>query len=180
VTFNDQLDVMRNDERAWLQVRMPGQYEPEGPKPVEITAGQPIEVSLELLNVGKTPAQNVVVQSTIELPDSSNGPNLSSMNDIVAVHTSVTVPTFFPNSKTSVDITRLEKTRSKPLVATDDEVQAWISGKKYFAIYGIATYTDIFKVEHVTQFCMWQPSSSALKAGGSAHARDCVTFNEAK
>jgi uncharacterized repeat protein (TIGR01451 family) len=174
VVIGRQLDVMRKDQRAWLKVgAQPDTFGAETAH-WNITTGQPVTYPLQVINVGKTPARNVVMNIFMDIVDSSQEPPLDRVEGAKAgspyPFARITAGIVFPNSNFKQLVVRPMK-GDGPLVATDSEVSAIRDGKAYLAVYGIITYDDVFKTHHWTRFCEWDGLN------GTFHTERCTKYN---
>lgn len=166
-----QLDVMRTDQRAWLQF----QAQPDKPgvdtTTLAATVGQPIMYPFRVTNSGKTPATNVSMSIYLDIVDASREPALETVDqNLPHAHAHVTSGIIFPNADFKAPTYRLDDSAS-PLPATQAEVTAIAQGKAYMAVYGIITYDDVFGAHHWTKFCTWPATN------GSFHTYRCTQFN---
>jgi hypothetical protein len=174
IVTDHQLNVMRNDQRAWLEFgAQSGTSEGGGPD-WHITSGQPITYPIRIANVGKTPAKHMVVKVFVDVIDSSQDPPLDRVGTAKTgsafPFALVEAGVVFPNGDFSQSVMRVVR-GGAPLVATLDEARALRDGRAYLAVYGIITYDDVFNAPHWTKFCHW------VAGDGSFHARGCTEYN---
>ena len=178
IIIGNQLDVMRKDQRAWLEF----QKQPDTPggemTTLQITTGQPVTYPLRVTNIGKTPARNIVVKIFVDIVDSSQNPPLDHVEAVQAVEVGspyavgrIRAGIVFPNTSLKQVVVRPMNGSSAPMVATDDEVSAIKYGRAYLAVYGIITYDDVFNTHHWTTFCDWE------SLGGTFNAAQCAKYN---
>jgi hypothetical protein len=157
--LNNQLGVMRNDERAWLEVKT------QDGMVIHVITGQPINYPLKLSNVGKTPAKNIVWSIFVEVQDSNYEVRLDCVDRVgknICNQNRVSSGGIFPNTHWDYTSFRVANDFS-PNVATQSEVDAWENGRAYAAVYGIVNYDDIFGTHHWTKFCIWTPPDNKGK-----------------
>jgi hypothetical protein len=160
VITGGQLGVMRNDERAWLEVKA------QDGMVIHVITGEPINYAVRLSNVGKTPAKNIVWSIFVQIQDSKDEVNLECVGVPVkrqiCNHNEVSAGSIFPN--THWDYTGFRPNNDfSPNVVTQSEVDAWESGKAYAAVYGIVRYDDVFGTSHWTKFCLYTPPDNKGK-----------------
>ena len=148
---NGQLQVMQNDERAWMT------FEPT-PPPKDamgiVVEGKPIEFTLEFSNTGKTPGINVREQAILVLVDSGAHTPIELMDDPSrgwVLQSGILVP----NKVVSQVITRTSGSGAYGQLATADEVKSVGSLKKHIVVFGRIDYMDIFHKKHWTKFCKY-------------------------
>ncbi len=142
VIIDGQLDVMRKDQRGWLNVR--AEFNPEHSPTVTGT--------LKVTNSGKTPILHVEVNALIEVVPNGQEPHFNGVGDVS--HLMITTGALSPNIPTDWPITRRQAGQDYPL--TDEEIAALKEGRAWIALHGRATYQDVFEVQHWTQFCFWR------------------------
>jgi hypothetical protein len=169
-----QLDVMRKDQRAWLEFKAQSDTPVSDKVTVQIITGQPVTYPLRIINIGKTPARNIAIKVFLDIVDASQEPPLDRVESAEAGSPYpfgvIRAGIVFPNTDLKQRIVRIMK-GGAPLVATDSEVSAVRDGKAYLAVYGIIRYDDIFKIHHWTRFCDWK----ALN--GTFEALRCTQYN---
>jgi hypothetical protein len=174
--MNGQLGVMRNDERAWLQVKVRGNSEKDraaGEIPFNIVSGQQISIPLDLSNIGKTPAKEIVINVFAEVPASFQGVRLECVDGpLRCPYNQTSMGIMFPSDHTDVHAVRMGPGDQS---ATDIEAKYWTEGKVYAAAYGIVTYEDVFNVHHWTKFCFFRGAE-----GGAYNAQECTSYNAAQ
>src|SRR6266849_5059999 len=70
---NKQLEVMRNDERAWVKLEV---------DKVNMTIGQPLSGPFHVVNVGKTPAKDINVRVFVDIIEASEAPQVEQVEDL--------------------------------------------------------------------------------------------------
>jgi hypothetical protein len=140
------------------------------PHIVQIARGNPAELMLKISNIGKSPAQNIVFKTYIDLPQISTGPRLECVDEkIYCSHEVVETGTIFPGGDFPDTFHTMERGLVRPV--TEAEQNAWNSGIIYGAAYGIVTYGDEFGVQHWTKFCFWDPGNAKSPVSAMACAR---------
>lgn len=166
-----QLEVMQQDERAWLRFDAYSDAPGTDRVSTSITTGQPVTYPMKVANVGKTPARNMDMKIFVDIGDALQEPPLDHVDGgTISPHGHATAGIIFPNSEFKQSVVRLGDDGS-PLVATDKEVVAIRDGKAYLAVYGVVTYDDVFNTHHWTKFCSW------IAGNGKFEARQCTQYN---
>lgn len=127
---------------------------------------------IQFINVGKTPAKDLVAYSFVEIVDidksphllkaegGNNGPWARTISGIV-----------FPEVVVDGVAKSLDNQGGdRPI--TDAEYQRLMKGQAYLAISGIAYYKDVYNTKHWTTFCGWHSF-----AAGHVAAVACVADN---
>jgi hypothetical protein len=167
-----QLDVMRNDERAWIKVT-PVPEEDHHLTSVDDT--RPISFLLKITNFGKSPATNVKLKAYIEIPNHLREPRLECVDgNIECPHIEESTGSLFPNDSPERRIwSRTIKDPARD--ATLEEMTSWNAGTAYAAAYGIVTYDDVFGIQRSTKWCFSDPGTTIR-----LNNADCANFTEAK
>jgi hypothetical protein len=130
---------------------------------------QKLVVPINLINVGKTPALKLAVNSYAEVLNNSQSPSLSYPTSYPDVGISTTVGMMFQNTSSEVPIgTNKSITETQRTSITD--------GASYIVFYGNVEYFDIFGRIHETRFC-WMEFFAGLKKITSINARTCTDYN---
>jgi hypothetical protein len=171
--MGSQLAVMRNDERAWVEVKPLATN--ERVPAVEVVAGKPVFFPIKVVNTGKTPAKQVRLTLAIEIPASSNEANFDCVQKGVCLSHVEVWGMMSPGDSDEIITPRFLDTSNPSLVATDAEATAWEEERAYVAIYGVISYVDVYNTRHWTNFCYWQNNPSARRTGFSAVK--CTGYN---
>ena len=169
-----QLEVMREDERVWLEFSLV--TDPNDPKKITIsyTVGQPTSVPVQVANTGKSAALNVDVLIFSGIFDAASEVPLNFVDDPDHhSHNNISTGIIFPSKNMEFRAVRTKNGDFDPV--TIQEVQALQSRDSYFAIFGRITYCDVFKRSHSTDFCAWQANENGPVR--SYETRSCVSFN---
>lgn len=170
-----QLEVMRNDERAWLKIE--AYVEPSNKQVVVIArTGSPLALQIQANNTGKSVAKNIEVYSYLQVLNAGEDPQLEWANGedkdnskgFPAAYRSFT-GLFFPSDTQILSVVRLTKDGSYQLV-TKDESDGLDQKQKYIAVFGVVFYDDVFKVRHWTKFCKPLYVDTAFSS-------KCISFN---
>jgi hypothetical protein len=165
-----QLDVMRNDERAWLEVKSM----PTDPSRWVPVAGRRLAPSMQLVNIGKTAAKRITVDVFVDVNATKQRVRLGCVGaSIPCAHGNETFGIFFPNEQQSVEAVRVLD-NGRDWLSTDSDVEDWTNRQIYSAAYGIVTYEDVFHEPHWTKFCFFNAAP-----GTTVSARDCTDYNDA-
>jgi hypothetical protein len=171
-TMNNQLVVMKNDERAWIKI------EPKQVSPIAVNGQQPLDFPLKISNIGKTPAEKIELGMRLEFADTTTGLPNDCRHAIVGVPclgNATSWPIFFPNTDTDITATRVTYggTDGVKWLVTDSEARAWEEGRMFIVVSGKVEYDDVFKDHHTYDFCFW----TAHLAGNYA-AKRCTDYNK--
>jgi hypothetical protein len=158
-TMTSQLDVMRNDERAWIEIKPTSKDQPQ------FIAGEKFVHSLTLSNIGKTPARNIRMKVFMDFVPSDQEVNLKCVEEGCPGN-EVFYGIFFPTNTTFFPMERGNG-------ATVEEATAWNNGSAYFAVFGILTYTDVFNTPHWSKFCAWYHGQDGFHYA----ATSCTAYN---
>jgi hypothetical protein len=170
---NRQLDVMRNDQRAWIEVQ---EIPPDGRVPkVEVVAGKPIMYPIKVTNTGKTPAKDVKLMLAAEVVGFGNEPNFRCVEQATCSDEVNLWGIIFPSQANEISGRRWTLTGPAP-VDTDADAAAWQEEAAYVAVYGMIDYVDVYKIHHWTKFCFWR-NSPANGAHTHFNAKDCTEYN---
>jgi hypothetical protein len=168
VITNNQLTVMRNDQRAWLEVK------PQDGMVIHVVYGQLVKYPIQLANVGKTPARNIHMETFVEIPNASQEARLECVDmGGSCPHRGLRAGIIFPNTHLDFMAFRIED-NTQPLVVTQPEADAWENGRAYASVYGIVSYDDIFNHHHWTKFCYWTPPDNK---GQIFQVKNCGEYN---
>jgi hypothetical protein len=169
-----QINTMRKDQRPWIKVsqKQPG---------ITIAAGQPLSATLELVNIGKTPARSVLAVVFVEIVDNNGSPRLIYF-DVPwkeARHFSrASTGVLFTDQTLDAQTSRqgpksggsADEAQDVPL--SPDELKKMDDGRAYVAVYTLVVYKDTFDRDHWTTFCGWKGTRS-----GSYTAAECTNYN---
>jgi hypothetical protein len=143
IALNASINASRTDQRAWASIK-----EIKLSKP--LTVGRPAQISVTVINTGKTPALDTVL-SEVRI-----GPSETDRNRDLVVHDSereVIAPnntdTFFANA-----------------TYDDDSIRAILVGTIPIYIRGKFEYKDVFGATHTTAFCAYYPTDGSSIATG--------------
>jgi hypothetical protein len=169
-------EALKVDQRAWIKVETAGPkslHEATGfyDTDLTITVGQPLTIPMRITNIGKTPAKNVEVALFVGIIDAASEPPLEDV-DAGSYHASIITGNLFPGEGIQHDIPRASREGSPPEPVTRQEFDALRNGGAYAAVYGIATYEDVFGTPRWTRFCGWEPL-----AKGNFQAQECTEYN---
>lgn len=170
---------MMQDQRPWVSLDLdwPSLKSPSGEpiaKVVQVTENQPLSAPMRISNSGKTAAKNVYATIFIEVVDSKENPHIRSSK---AQAWRFEAGALFPNAPSDFVAYRQEPNRTgleAMSVLTPTENQELRSGQAYLAIFGRATYDDVFKTPHWTRFCFWLPMTATP---AYYHSQECSKYN---
>jgi hypothetical protein len=162
-----QLDVMRKDQRAWINIPPP-KTEPLITDDLHIRW-------ITLINTGKTPARHIAGNLFVEIIPNGGEPHFRGEFP----HTTFTVGSILPNYPIPAPITRTrfgigsnEQMEEYPI--TPEEKRELEQGEAWLTEHGMIEYMDIFKVQHWVKFCFWHN----FKVGAGYSARSCSNYND--
>jgi hypothetical protein len=161
IIMGRQLDVMRNDERAWLTVT--------STTPGTVTIGAAPEYTFIINNTGKTPALHVRGDFYIEVIPNGSQPHFESKD----FHAVMTTGMIAPNAPQQIPAFRHKVASNDPDPLLQSEKEALDSGKAWIALHGAIGYDDVFKTRHYIKFCTW-----AVLHPGSYSSPSCVEYNQ--
>jgi len=174
--IGSQLDVMRKDQRAWIEASGVSAASGTGVT-INIMAGQPASYPIKFINTGKTPARNIDASIFVNILNDAEDPPLANVESLVEHNgttaygvNKISAGIVFPNRDFGHSVIVLDE-HGGPQNATEREVEALRNGTAYVAVYGIVTYDDVFKIHHWTRFCTW------VALSGSPRALRCTQYN---
>lgn len=170
ILLGGQLNIMQNDERAWIQVGSQPDAQGSDTTTLHFSAGQQVTYPLRVKNIGKTAASNVRMKIFVDIIDASHEVPLNRVNDESYPRNNITSGIIFPGSDFRDFVVRVGE-NGTVLPATSAEVSEIKNGKAYWAVYGLVTYDDLFRGHHWTKFCMWGAES------GTFFTRTCTEYN---
>lgn len=168
-----QLDEMRTDERAWLNIT-----EVDAHYPKDISK-DPLSETLTLENTGKTAARAVSSQFILDFVVNGYSPDFVYADRIF---NSYTVGALNPNSPQSIDVVFLKQrpgeSSTVPRLLAQSESDDLNNGRAYLALYGRATYLDIFGHKHWMHYCVFSTSIANPTAKFPVTSKSCSDYND--
>ncbi len=153
VFIKNQLDDMRKDQRPWVRAHMDF-------APVQVQ-NPIISGTMHILNSGKTPAKSVNGSFFVEKVINGNEPTFADTKPFAKMTSGAKFPNIPADSQLTVHL------------LTPPELGDLNEGKTFFVIYGTVTYTDFFRTEHWTKFCVtW------IMAPGNYTSKKCAEYND--
>ncbi len=159
--------AMRVDQRAWINIPFPNSF------PLN---GTSIPIVTQIINSGKTPAKGLKVDVFAGVLNKDDKPTVGDFS-IGHPHERLHAPgVIFAHDPTPVNTyvgTYLPEGGKQVIIPDETFRQDLATRKRFILFYGRATYNDVFKVEHYTQFCTGSGDgipSNVLK--------DCLDYNE--
>lgn len=147
---------MRQDQRAWLQVRLS--------LPDTLAENQPVTGLSQLTNIGRTPAaKKVINEMVIEMVPNGSQPEFK-YNYIPRLTETVGVilPNLPPENSTPQLFHRKENSDiPEPTLLTHDDILNLTSGRAYLVIHSRVRYYDVFGASHWIKSCAWKPYSTS-------------------
>jgi uncharacterized repeat protein (TIGR01451 family) len=140
----EQIDLSRKtakiELRAYLQI--------VNATATQMAIGKTLEVTITYKNTGQTPAYNVNIQASIK-----PGGNPIDDNTWLKLYKTTSQGSNVLGSNFPIDFT----IKSNWFIKDSTTIPAWESGGKYFGVYGIIHYEDIFGLSHWNRFYFyWQ------------------------
>jgi hypothetical protein len=170
IILDDQLDVMRKDQRAWMDVQEVG---------FQNEVGKPIAITMAFRNTGKTPAMNVYMVFKLEMLNIADGPTFDYSNKHLVSEVS---GTFFPNTPPlrlglSPLIAGPGTDDVQGTVLTQDVADKFKNGQIWYAAHGRVSYEDIFGGKHWMTRCFLE-YNKVINAITSAplSAKPCANY----
>jgi hypothetical protein len=158
--------AMRVDQRAWVSVPFPNTFPSNGTELHAIT---------QIIDSGKTPAK--AVQGDVIATVFSKDDNLTIGDfSIGHPHERFRAPgVIFPNIPMPITIAvGTYEAFGKKIVPADESLRKDIAeGRRFILFFGRLTYSDVFGVEHFTQFC----TGSGMGISSDV-LRDCLKYND--
>lgn len=151
---------MRQDQRAWIKIT--------SNDPMGTGGGYPVVTPVHIINTGKTPALNYVLESLIKILPIKQEPVFDySQGD----HGRNNGGILYPADTRDMEASTYAKdawTKPQPekLALSRTDYERFLAGKNYIIVYARVTYWDIFGVKHWTHFCNWStyaPRTPATK-----------------
>jgi hypothetical protein len=173
VVTSGQLDTMRKDQRPWLKISI---YTP----PNSVQENAIVIGTASLLNSGKTPAKNVLLDMAVQKLRSQEEPTL----DFPQYHPTSSYGVIYPNDPQTAANESLPygiyKQTAKAIPeyepVTKDDFDNFRAGNLYYVVYGKVRYTDFFHTEHWTHFCNWVTAVSPVSR--VYQAQKCTAYND--
>ena len=138
--------------------------------------GDPVEGTVSIQNIGKTPAIDVSVSWHLTMVPNVPG----AMHFLYPRNKNwgTTTGAVYPNDPPDVErafwiVDEWDGKGNAPERRfTQSEFDDAAAGRALFVLYGKANYTDGFGVSHWTQFCSWAPLAHVMY-----WAKDCTSYN---
>jgi hypothetical protein len=159
-TMTSQLEVMKNDQRAWVSVIQKGG--------ISVATNASLYSPMILSNSGKTPALNIVGHLYIEvIPNNEiSKPHFENESEHIKLVTGV----LMPNDPRDCPIHRIKNNVDVPF--TSDEATSIVAGHSWIAVHGIIWYDDVNGTRRWTRFCVWHSAKP-----GDYNASSCTAYN---
>ena len=145
---------LRLDERAWISVK---------PVSIALEPGKEFVITLQLENIGKTPAKSVQSYNAYQYAQTVSGTGQVIITPTAKIATALTGPDFTGEDDLMKQMTptiinpgipAIEEVHSGPVILDKAAVDKVNSGTNKIFVYGKITYIDNFKVPHWLTFCM--------------------------
>jgi hypothetical protein len=164
VIMAGQLDTMRKDQRAWINVKVDSISKP--------TVDESLFAETTIINTGKTPALHVGGDFYVEMIPNGKRPHFG---EYLRPHILTSAGTLFPNAPYPIHAEMVEQVGSqlKKVLLSDTDKKAYDAGNAWIAIHGFLDYWDVFNTRHWIRFCTWQGI-----AGATFDSLDCARYNE--
>lgn len=172
VTYLQWQDLRRNfviDQRPWVR------FITENSKPGRIwttSTGdivapndmRSLSTQIDIENIGKTAAREILVTTVTEILPDSQRPSLTYDESKSYATTSTGI--LFQDHTIPVDLGMARE-------ITEDQRRALNQGRSYLVAYGTITYRDIFGVSHETRFCSYR----GYVVGMVMSVKSCTNYN---
>lgn len=189
-TLSNQLGYQKKDERPWVTImERPTEGSGDAAKiTLAYAVGQPIKIPVQIRNIGKTPARQVVTRLYVEVVNWYSVPHLirpgewgmaKKEADSMSLNRMTTGVVFSTESPIMLEVNREtidEKGKGHEDPLKVGEFESLRGGKAYVAVYGYALYKDTFGIDHWTTFCDWHDFYPGKEYRYYA-ARDCAEYN---
>lgn len=150
------------DERAWIRI--------DALFPASVKEGDKVEVSVRILNFGKSPAKRVISENIISMLRITDEVKFNYPSPYITDRNAIMYPgDFFTGTA------RQRVSEFQPALFTKAEVDELINGRAYLAVYARGTYLDIFGETHWFHYCAWQ----SYYSGGTVNTFTCTAYNDA-
>ena len=154
-TANQQYGGLKTDQRPWIKITIDN---------VQITAPGFI-IPVHSINSGKTPAKSFKAQFFLEVVKNGETAKLSETGG----HVENTTGVAFPNTQIDTPV---------PYTFTTSEFQDFKDSRNFFVIYGTASYSDFFHVQHWTKFCQYFGTAPTNAGWVGFTAKNCTDYND--
>jgi len=118
--------------------------------------GEVLKVPVQFANKGRTSARSVFAEAVIEIVPNREKKNITF--DYRWAHSRFSTGMIPPeHPEIAIDAETFERkiTEAVPHPVSPSEVQDFLDGTVYFAIYARVRYKDIFGVRHWVRSCIW-------------------------
>lgn len=173
--FWKQLDEMRTDQRAWITFSAGLIQYPQDEASIGIVR---VSVPITITNIGKTAARVIDAQFVMDYEVEGQSPDFvydgrARTFDTIGIifPGTPTQPFNVPFSKEMVKDPR----RTEPRYLTSSEYHDLQNGNGYMAIYGQATFIDIFGRKHWVHYCTFFVAPDVAVYVSS---KACVDYND--
>lgn len=141
----------RRDQRAWIQITV---------GTAKIVVAAPLEVSIHQVNIGRTAAKKVITKVIVELVRNGNDPAFGQRHPVTNYITAVLYPNTPGDFVAKLHSPNDTSATSPVIPLSRNDLDDFINGRVYLAIYGRVEFTDIFNTDHWVNFCSWQSGSA--------------------
>jgi hypothetical protein len=136
--------LLRQDQRPLLQ---PLPYTADK---ISLTSGQPIVMPITVKNIGKTPAQQIEILTTVEILKANEEPHILGNFAGEILRAGI----IFPNGEQTIPVGwGTNDNGPKVVLLTPQQLKDVAAGQIYFALYIHINYVDVFGVKHWSKFC---------------------------
>jgi hypothetical protein len=159
VTYLQWRDLRHNftlDERSWIEFKLKDEKAP-------VSSFDSAYLPVDMINIGKTPARNVVIISNGEVLARDAAPSFNYSNGL---QTTTVLGLLFPNMPLDIHAGNL-------IPLSEKQRLDLASGKAYIVGYAIVTWGDIFGTSHWMHFC-----ARHTFAAGTTNAKTCSDYND--
>lgn len=170
IVLDSQLDVMRNDQRAWISIRFVGN---------QAEIGKPYVAAFIVQNTGKTLAKKVEGHFKMEILNEADEPNFDYSDNRLLVRWEGLM---VPNVPQSIGVTHLIKALGteipQPTIYTEDLKNRFDSRRIWMAIEGQITYFDIFGRKHWYNVCFANFNPGSDVSSTPPGSTPCSSYNK--
>jgi hypothetical protein len=170
IDMDGQLGIMQTttiiDQRPWIRITMDD--EPHLFQRLNGKEQLVLPIQLNIVNMGKTPARKVHIDTGIDFPKSGD----SGFIDYHRDHNVITYPIMMPQGTGDILVQYFNE---KHLISPIPDLvgQDMLKGSRYVIIYARATYRDSFGIDHWTQYC-----ADEAEVAMTTHSENCVNYND--
>jgi hypothetical protein len=146
-----QLHAIHVDQRPWMKFVNADKIVPLSRNTTAMGAAQ-------VSNPGKTPARNVRIEIAVEKVKNGEQPTMSlGSNDVVSTSGLAYPDETEPAQGIQFGV-RGDTNKPFDFIPLGDDYDRWTKGELFYVVYGRISYSDFFRVEHWTHYCVFVAS----------------------